>query len=133
VRHRQSEIFFGAGMPERPVARYETELVLHRHGGHFTRHVDTLTTRIKDGHEENVSRAVSCVYYFFREPKGFQGGQLRLFEFGGDRWAEIEPQNNSLLVFPSFASHEVVPVKCRSNSVEDSRFTVNCWLQCKLS
>lgn len=131
VRARLDAIFAGAGMTPRSVTRYETELVMHGDGGHFRRHVDTLTARADDGAASAV-RAVSCVYYFFRQPKGFAGGALRLFGFGSDESVAIEPEDNALLVFPSFASHEVGPVSCATGAFADFRYSVNCWLHCAL-
>jgi SM-20-related protein len=113
-----------------PVAspRLETELVAHGDGAFYTRHIDTQTAK-----NENVQaiRVLSGVYYFFAEPKAFSGGALRLYAIGGDpneNFVDIEPQRNSLLVFPSWAPHEVLPVHCPSGRFVDSRFAVNCWL-----
>jgi SM-20-related protein len=133
VQKDLSAIFEGAGMPPRSVTRYETELVRYGNQGHFRRHVDTLSSRLaKDGSTTAV-RTVSCVYYFFKDPRPFTGGQLRLFSFDGEGSKQIDPLNNSLLVFPSFAPHEVLPVSCPSESPEDYRFSINCWLHCDLS
>ena len=86
-------------------------------------------------------RLLSAVYYFHREPKRFTGGQLRLHRSTPDDdpsdpepirnpadQIDIEPKRNSLLVFPSWASHEVLPVDCPSSRFEDHRFAVNIWL-----
>ena len=77
-------------------------------------------------------RLLSAVYYFHREPKGFSGGQLRLHRFGsngepGD-YVDIEPERNSLVVFPSWTTHEVRTVHCPTGQFADYRFAVNCWL-----
>jgi len=76
-------------------------------------------------------RVLSCVYYFHREPKAFEGGALRIHAFGSEEDAEfvdIEPRQNSLLVFPAWAPHEVRTVSCPSDAFADARFSVNCWL-----
>jgi SM-20-related protein len=76
------------------------------------------------------------VYYFFSEPKAFNGGALRLYAIGGNSqqsFIDIEPERNSLLVFPSWAPHEVMPVHCPSGRFVDSRFAINCWLYRKKS
>lgn len=109
--------------------RLETELVAHGDGAFYKRHIDTQTARYQDVDE---IRVLSGVYYFFSEPKAFSGGVLRLHAIGGDadqNFVDIEPRCNSLLVFPSWAPHEVMPVHCPSGRFIDSRFAINCWLR----
>lgn len=111
--------------------RLETELVAHGDGAFYKRHIDTETANY-----ENVDkiRVLSGVYYFFSEPKAFSGGALRLYAIGGNseqNFIDIEPERNSLLVFPSWAPHEVLPVHCPSGRFIDSRFAINCWLHRK--
>jgi SM-20-related protein len=59
---------------------------------------------------------------------------LRLYAIGdpaGQTFIDIEPVHNSLLVFPSWAPHEVMPVSCPSQRFMDSRFAINCWVNNK--
>jgi Rps23 Pro-64 3,4-dihydroxylase Tpa1-like proline 4-hydroxylase len=90
-----------------------------------------------DNHSAGVrSRAVTFVYYFYREPKPFQGGELQLWgtRYDGDSpIAEgdpetISPAQNQVIFFPSDYLHEVRPVNSASGEFADSRFTVNGWL-----
>lgn len=108
-------------------SQIELELVAHNDGAHFLLHTDLYTvTRSKRG-----DRMLSAVYYFHREPKGFSGGFLRLHQVGarqGDAGEDIPPEQNSLVVFPSWGPHEVMPVHCPSGAFADSRFAVNCWV-----
>jgi Rps23 Pro-64 3,4-dihydroxylase Tpa1-like proline 4-hydroxylase len=109
--------------------KLETELVAHGDGAFYKRHVDTRTARHGEAHD---LRVLSGVYYFHAEPKAFTGGALRLYALGGtkgENFVDIEPVNNSLLVFPSWAPHEVMPVSCPSKRFIDSRFAINCWLR----
>ncbi len=105
----------------------ELELAAHNDGAHFTLHSDTYASdEVARG-----DRMLSAVYYFHRQPKGFDGGALRLHRLGaspGDAGLDIAPDDNSLVVFPSWGPHEVMPVGCASRAFEDSRFAVNCWL-----
>jgi asparagine synthetase B (glutamine-hydrolysing) len=55
------------------------------------------------------------------KPAGIAGAT----DFDG---ADIEPIHNSLLMFPSWAPHEVMPVNCPSQRFIDSRFAINCWV-----
>jgi SM-20-related protein len=109
-------------------SRLETELVAHGDGAFYKQHIDTLT----DSHEDiKQIRVLSGVYYFNVEPKAFTGGALRLHAIGGksgENFVDIEPVRNSLLVFPSWAPHEVMPVSSPSKRFIDSRFAINCWV-----
>ncbi|MEK6399100.1 MAG: 2OG-Fe(II) oxygenase [Terriglobus sp.] len=113
------------GLPPFDVSGMELEMAAHNDGAHFTRHTDTQTMMGQGSH-----RALSAVYYFYREPKGFTGGHLRLF--GNDETqTDIEPAQNTLAIFPSFVPHQVMPVSCPSQQFADSRFAINCWLHIK--
>jgi Rps23 Pro-64 3,4-dihydroxylase Tpa1-like proline 4-hydroxylase len=133
LRDSSGDIFARTGVRPFDVGRIEVELVAHNDGAHFARHSDTLAgaNRQRGPDGAPADRVVSGVYYFYREPKGFAGGELRLhaFDFDGAAgdFVDIEPAQNSLLVFPSFAAHEVRRVSCPGRRFEDSRFAVNCW------
>jgi Rps23 Pro-64 3,4-dihydroxylase Tpa1-like proline 4-hydroxylase len=106
----------------------ELELVAHGDGAFFTQHVDA----IGNDPDHKRIRVLSAVYYFNAEPRAFTGGALRLHAIGGkegENFVDIEPVRNSLLVFLSWAPHEVMPVSCSSKRFIDSRFAINCWVQ----
>ena len=105
----------------------ELELVAHNDGAHFALHGDLYTGQ----GSARGDRLLSAVYYFHRAPKAFSGGCLRLHRIGarpGDTGVDIAPDQNSLVVFPSWAPHEVLTVHCPSGAFGDSRFAVNCWV-----
>jgi len=111
----------------------ETELVASNDGAFFVSHIDTFT-----GDERTeVERMVSAVYYFHAEPKMFSGGALRLHapfkRAGAIKFVDVQPEQNTLVVFPSWMPHEVSPVSCPSRRFSDSRFSVNLWIRRKLS
>jgi SM-20-related protein len=109
----------------------ETELVAHGDGAFYKRHADTQTANYDD---VDRIRVLSGVYYFNAKPKAFTGGALRLYAIGGrpeQDFVDIEPLHNALLVFPSWAPHEVMPVQCPSQRFIDSRFAINCWVHRK--
>ena len=112
------------------LARIELELVAHGDGAFYSRHIDTFTG---DTEVENTQRMISGVYYFNAEPKAFSGGALRLHAFGAPdantSFVDIEPRRNTLLVFPSWAIHEVLLIECPSKRFVDSRFAINCWFR----
>ena len=110
------------------LSNVELQLAAHNDGAHFARHVDT---QVHAASGTSI-RALSAVYYFFREPKSFSGGALRIFPFAArpeeTACEAIAPEQNTLVVFPSWATHEVATVQCPSQQFADSRFAVNCWL-----
>lgn len=104
------------------------KMVAHGDGAFFTEHCDTVV----DGRKLAVSRIISAVYYFHRLPKSFSGGVLRIYPLTGreksDAFVEVEPLNDTLVFFPSWFPHEVLPVSCPTGQFEDSRFAINCWV-----
>jgi SM-20-related protein len=115
----------------------EFELNAYGDGSHFAPHIDIPIgpNRREAGEREGEDRFVSAVYYFFREPKAFSGGALRLYRFGADpeNCSEVdsvtfEPVQNRLVIFPSWAQHAVERVSCESSAFADYRFGLNCWL-----
>jgi Rps23 Pro-64 3,4-dihydroxylase Tpa1-like proline 4-hydroxylase len=115
------------GLTPFEVHSIELQLVAHGEGAFYLRHIDTQTARID---EVERLRVLSGVYYFHALPKAFSGGELRLFAIGpsATQFVDVTPEHNSLLIFPSWAPHEVRPVICPSGRFADSRFAINCWV-----
>lgn len=111
------------------VSRVELQLTRSGHDEYFKAHLD-------NGQRKTSSRYLTFVYYFYKEPKSFFGGDLRLYEYkeyGGQRLftghnVNISPKQNSLVVFPSNTLHEVLPVYATENKFIDGRFTLNGWI-----
>ena len=106
--------------------KFELQLVAHNDGAFYKRHIDTQTAS-----ERDRIRVLSGVYYFHARPRAFAGGALRLYAIGDPdmrSFIDVEPAHDSLLVFPSWAPHEVMPVGCPSRRFADSRFAINCWV-----
>ncbi len=99
-------------------------------GSYFKAHTDA-------GANETYKRQFTYVYYFNREPKGFTGGELRIYDDtirNGKLAATlsfqvIEPRHNSIVFFQAAVMHEVMPVYVPSKQFRDSRFTVNGWIE----
>lgn len=112
-------------MPFEPT-KFEIEMVAHGDGAFFIEHRDRLMS------PQLRPRLISAVYYFHRHPKSFSGGVLRIYPIAGSKksksFIEIEPVNDTLIFFPSWFPHEVLPVNCPSGRFEDSRFAINCWV-----
>lgn len=109
-------------------SRIEIELVSHADGARFTKHIDTHTGALATGGK----RVISAVYYFNKSPKAFSGGVLRLHSLRAtgleETYTDIEPISDTLVFFPSWFPHEVLPVHCSSGRFCDSRFAINCWI-----
>src|SRR5262249_35573838 len=81
----------------------QLELVASNDGAFFTSHVDTFYGNGRAGGD----RLVSAVYYFHKEPKAFSGGALRIHPtLDHDTLEDVQPEQNTLVAFPSWAYHE---------------------------
>ena len=130
------DLFRSTGTRPFDIDHVELEIVAHNDGAHFNAHSDIPIgpgrERLGGDSSGRHDRLLSGVFYYYREPKAFSGGQLRLFRFGGgegpDDYVDLEPEQNSLVIFPSWAVHEVRMIHCPSGRFEDSRFAVDAWL-----
>jgi SM-20-related protein len=122
-------VFRRLGMEECSITRTEVQVTASSDGGFFRVHAD-------NAHQEIASRYLTFVYFFHREPKQFEGGELRIHDsrlqagryVSAGTYQTIVPQQNQIVFFPCELSHEITPVKCPSEAFADSRFTLNGWL-----
>lgn len=115
------------GMKPFEVGMRELQITRHYDGAHFRMHRDTGPA--------HPARYLSYIYYFHREPRPFDGGDLLLFDQNTEgrrsellAFSRIAPSHNSLLLFPSDRLHSVSRVTSASNDLLDARWTVNGWL-----
>jgi Rps23 Pro-64 3,4-dihydroxylase Tpa1-like proline 4-hydroxylase len=114
---------------EFPVTQVEAQITASNDGDFFGAHSD-------DAHEKIASRRVTFVYFFHREPRQFEGGELRLHDshgrserhVGAGSYQTVLPQQNQIVFFPCSVLHEITSVECPSRAFADSRFTLNGWL-----
>jgi SM-20-related protein len=114
--------------PHFDVRWVEAQLTGTNNGEFFRMHTDN------DAHDVQT-RAVTFVYFFHREPRAFEGGELRLYDTYRDASGVahagparvVFPLQNQVVLFPSHYLHEILPVGCASGHFLDSRFTVNGW------
>jgi len=103
------------------------ELAAHGDGDFYHRHIDTFIGAERPA----TDRVLTGVYYFHDRPRAFEGGELRLFSLlpleAGGSYVDIEPLNDSLLLFPAWVPHEVRPISCPGGGFAQSRFAINCW------
>ncbi|HEY9637935.1 MAG TPA: 2OG-Fe(II) oxygenase [Coleofasciculaceae cyanobacterium] len=118
------------GAPLFSISTIEAQLTVHKDSNYYKIHND-------NGSPETATRELTFVYYFYREPKQFSGGELLIYDtriennryFKADSFKTVEPRNNSIVFFQSCYLHEVLPVSCPSQAFADSRFTVNGWVR----
>ena len=118
------------GMEEFSIAGVEAQITASSDGDFFQCHDD-------NGSEGVASRHLTFVYFFHREPRQFEGGELRIHNAhlqDGDyisdgSYQTIVPGQNQIVFFPCELLHEITPVKCPSELFADSRFTLNGWLR----
>jgi Rps23 Pro-64 3,4-dihydroxylase Tpa1-like proline 4-hydroxylase len=111
-------------------SRIESQLTMNNDGNYYKIHND-------NGSPDTANRIWTFVYYFYREPKGFTGGELLLYDskiennfyVAAKSYKTIQPKNNSIVFFQSRCLHEVLPVSCPSKKFLDSRFAVTCWVR----
>lgn len=116
------------GVPWFELGRTERQLTVHHDGDFFGLHNDS-------GGPEVATRKVTYVYYFNKEPKRFDGGELFLYDYvdrdhvlhKGEDHVVVEPRHNSIVFFPSWVHHEVRPVRAHADGIAGCRMTVNGW------
>ena len=118
------------GMERFEISGVEAQITASNDGDFFQFHND-------NGSDPVASRHLTFVYFFHREPRQFEGGELRIHDArleGGAYVSEgtyqaIVPQQNQIVFFPCELMHEITAVKCPSGTFADSRFTLNGWLR----
>lgn len=124
------QILTHLGMSNFAIGQIESQMTAHNHGNYYKIHNDS-------GSPDTATRTLTYVYYYYREPKAFTGGELVIydgkiengFSVAAKSHKVIQPQNNTIVFFPSHCMHEVLPVSCPSEYFADSRFTINGWVR----
>lgn len=117
-------------IPPFQASQIEAQLTAHNDGNFYKVHND-------NGSPDTATRELTYVYYFYREPKPFSGGELLIYDskiknnyyVQADTFKRVEPRNNSIVFFLSRYMHEVLPIQCPSKDFADSRFTINGWIR----
>lgn len=123
----REQVLARLGVAPFEIGAREMQVTRHDDGGFLWMH--------RDSGPANPLRRVTFVYYFHREPRGFEGGDLLLFDQTVERvrseilaFTRIAPNHNSLIVFPSDRLHAVTRVTGTGSNPLDSRWTVSGWL-----
>jgi SM-20-related protein len=118
------------GMEEFSIAHVEAQITASNDGDFFHFHSDNGSDRV-------ASRHLTFVYFFYREPRQFRGGELRIHDARLEdgtyvcegTYQTIVPRQNQIVFFPCELLHEITPVNCATQQFADSRFTLNGWLR----
>ena len=129
IRAVMLEVMSRLHMGRFTVGNIDCQVTASGDGGYFKAHTDA-------GVNETIKRQLTYVYYFNREPKGFTGGELRIYDdtirngklAATESFQLIEPRHNSIVFFQAPVMHEVMPVSVPSSQFRDARFTVNGWV-----
>jgi Rps23 Pro-64 3,4-dihydroxylase Tpa1-like proline 4-hydroxylase len=124
------EVLEQLDMEQFTISGEEVQITASNDGDFFRFHSD-------NGNEGVTSRYLTFVYFFHREPRPFDGGELHIHDarledgqyVSEGSYQVIAPQQNQIVFFPCELLHEITPVNCPSGQFADSRFTVNGWLR----
>lgn len=130
IQARLPELFQRFKIAPFPVSQIEAQITAHNDGQFYKIHND-------NGSQDTATRELTYVYYFYREPKAFSGGELVIYDsviqnnhyVQASTFHRVEPRNNSIVFFLSRYLHEVLPIRCPSQQFADSRFTINGWIR----
>ena len=122
VRAVLPQVVTHLGIRSFSVDHIDAQITATGNGEFFKAHTD-------NGHTPQKKRRISYVFYYYREPKPFTGGELRIYEPDSQKkYKKITPLQNTVVFFDSGALHEVMPVRSSSDIFQDSRFTLNGWI-----
>ncbi len=130
IRAAMPEVMPQLRLGQFAVGEIDCQVTANVDGSFFKVHTDA-------GANETYKRQYTYVYYFNREPKGFTGGELRIYDdtlrngklARTESFQTVEPRHNSIVFFQAAVMHEVMPVSVPSKQFGDSRFTVNGWIE----
>lgn len=106
----------------------EIQLTHHGESNYYKAHRDS-----EEVYEGTKNRVITFVYYFYIEPKRFDGGNLKLYDDDNNNHVLIEPISDTLITFLSKTLHEVTNVNYKDmesekNDFKSGRFTINGWI-----
>jgi SM-20-related protein len=129
IKRALPQVLEQLGMEEFGIEDMEAQITASNNGDFFHFHSDNSSQKVR-------SRHLTFVYFFHRDPRHFDGGELRIHDarledgvyVSEGSYQTIVPQQNQIVFFPCELMHEITPVECPSQLFSDSRFTLNGWL-----
>lgn len=90
-----------------------------------------------NGASENERRVLSFIYYFYRLPKAFAGGELLLYDsqiengvcIPAESFKSIRPTQNSIVFFLSSYAYQIQPLSPASLPLAETCFKFQGWLR----
>lgn len=102
------------------IARNDFSCLAYGNGNFFRRHQDVIRSDL-------FPRRITWIYYFFKEPAAFQGGDV-LFYRGEEKVSRISPSSGMLVAFDSSLQHEATTVCLPADEFDDYRFAIVCFV-----
>jgi SM-20-related protein len=129
VRAAMPRVMPALRIPPITVGVVEAQVTASVDGSFFGVHTDA-------GNDKVRKRHMTYVYYFNRQPCGFSGGELRVYDdvvrngklARAETFSVVEPRHNRMVFFWANTMHEVMRVAVPSRAFADARFTVNGWI-----
>lgn len=123
------EVLSQLGIPAFPLPEIETFLYPEPHRPYQVSR--------DDGTSETERRVLSFIYYFYRQPKAFAGGELLLYDsqiennacIPAESFKPIPPNNNSIVFFFSSYAYQVQPLSPPSLALAETCFKFQGWLR----
>lgn len=138
IERQYDEIFaeltrLGAPTADLSGRHFETPAVSA--SGHANFHAPHIDNDPLSGVEAVITRRISFVWHAFQEPRSFEGGELRLWDYSdipsnrgpwtpATSWTDHPCRANALITFSSYSLHEVLPVRAPHGSFSERRFAV---------
>jgi predicted 2-oxoglutarate/Fe(II)-dependent dioxygenase YbiX len=115
VRQHWPEILKALELRKFLIYSYNMGCIAYENGGFFKRHIDHSPFAF-------CPRRLTWIYYFFKEPKGFDGGDL-IFYGREKEEISITPYSGLLVAFGPHMEHEATTVTVTNSDFKSSRFS----------
>jgi predicted 2-oxoglutarate/Fe(II)-dependent dioxygenase YbiX len=120
VKEHWPKILKTLGINNFIVYQHNMSCVAYEDGGFFKRHKDFSPFSF-------YPRRLTWIYYFFKEPKGFEGGDLVFYDREEEKVC-ITPSSGLLVAFGPQAEHEATTVTVSDSDFKSSRFSFTCFV-----
>lgn len=107
-------------LPPFAAGKNDVSCLAYGDGSFFLRHSDFTSATL-------YPRRLTWIYYFFKEPQVFTGGQLVFFK-SDKEVTRVTPRSGMLVAFRADTLHETTAVALNSENFEDYRFAITCFV-----